>query len=39
MRQYWRDFDVLENWARSEPHTQWWQEFCVIPAVQDFEGF
>jgi len=25
MRQYWRDFDSLERWARSEPHRQWWQ--------------
>jgi hypothetical protein len=27
MRQYWRDFDSLEAWSRSEPHRQWWQEF------------
>lgn len=27
MRQYWRDFDSLERWARSEPHKQWWQGF------------
>jgi fumigallin biosynthesis monooxygenase-like protein len=27
MRQYWRDFDALENWARSETHRQWWQRF------------
>lgn len=27
MRQYWRDFDALERWARSEPHRQWWQQF------------
>ena len=27
MRQYWRDFDALEQWARSEPHRQWWQAF------------
>jgi Domain of unknown function (DUF4188) len=27
MRQYWRDFDALEQWARSEPHRQWWQRF------------
>lgn len=27
MRQYWRDFDSLERWARSEPHQQWWQQF------------
>ena len=27
MRQYWRDFPSLENWARSLPHQEWWQEF------------
>jgi hypothetical protein len=27
MRQYWRDFESLERWARSEPHKQWWQQF------------
>ena len=27
MRQYWRDFDALERWARSEPHREWWQRF------------
>jgi len=27
MRQYWRDFESLESWARSEPHRQWWQSF------------
>src|SRR5215472_893010 len=27
MRQYWRDFDTLERWARSLPHLQWWQGF------------
>lgn len=27
MRQYWRDFDTLERWARSDPHRQWWQQF------------
>jgi Monooxygenase af470-like len=27
MRQYWRDFESLESWARSEPHRIWWQEF------------
>jgi hypothetical protein len=25
MRQYWRDFDALERWARSAPHRSWWQ--------------
>ena len=27
MRQYWRDFDALERWARSAPHRDWWQKF------------
>jgi hypothetical protein len=27
MRQYWRDFESLEAWSRSEPHQQWWREF------------
>jgi len=27
MRQYWRDFESLERWARSEPHRRWWQSF------------
>lgn len=27
MRQYWRDFDALEAWARSDPHRTWWTEY------------
>lgn len=27
MRQYWRDFDALERWARSTPHRDWWKQF------------
>lgn len=27
MRQYWRNFDLLEGWARSLPHQGWWQKF------------
>lgn len=27
MRQYWRDFESLEAWSRSEPHRLWWQSF------------
>jgi len=27
IRQYWRDVDALERWARSEPHRIWWQQF------------
>jgi Domain of unknown function (DUF4188) len=27
IRQYWRDFDCLERWSRSEPHKIWWRNF------------
>jgi hypothetical protein len=27
MRQYWRDFESLERWARSDPHRAWWQSY------------
>ena len=27
MRQYWRDFESLEGWPRSEPHHLGWQQF------------
>jgi hypothetical protein len=27
MRQYWRDYESLERWSRSEPHRRWWQEY------------
>jgi hypothetical protein len=27
IRQYWRDFESLETWSRSEPHRAWWQNF------------
>jgi hypothetical protein len=27
MRQYWRDYDSLERWTRSEPHARWWRDF------------
>src|SRR6476620_5101576 len=27
MRQYWRNFESLEKWTRSEPHRNWWQQF------------
>lgn len=28
MRQYWRDFDSLEHFSRSEPHREWWARFA-----------
>jgi Domain of unknown function (DUF4188) len=27
MRQYWRDYESLEAWTRSEPHRRWWKDF------------
>jgi hypothetical protein len=27
MRQYWRNFESLERWSRSEPHQAWWRGF------------
>jgi hypothetical protein len=27
MRQYWRDYESLEVWTRSEPHRRWWKDF------------
>jgi len=27
MRWYWKDFESMETWARSEVHRRWWQEF------------
>ena len=27
MRQYWRDFETLEQWTRSDPHRIWWKNF------------
>ena len=36
MRQYWRDFDSLERWARSNPHRGWWSELLADPAGTGF---
>jgi hypothetical protein len=36
MRQYWRDFESLETWARSLPHQQWWQNFARDPGGTGF---
>jgi len=36
MRQYWRDFDSLEKWARSLPHKQWWADFLRQPSGVGF---
>ena len=31
MRQYWRDLDSLEAWARERPHKTWWTELSPRP--------
>src|SRR5215469_233575 len=36
MRQYWRDFDALERWTRSNPHRAWWSELLADPAGTGF---
>ncbi len=36
MRQYWRDFEALETWARTPPHAQWWREFVADPKGTGF---
>lgn len=36
MRQYWRDFDALERWARSNPHRQWWTQLLADPGGTGF---
>lgn len=36
MRQYWRDFDALERWARESPHAAWWRDFLKDPKGAGF---
>jgi hypothetical protein len=36
IRQYWRDFDSLERWSRSEPHAAWWRRFMKDSAGTGF---
>jgi hypothetical protein len=36
MRQYWRDFDSLERWARGDPHRGWWSELLADPGGTGF---
>lgn len=36
MRWYWKDFESMERWARSEPHHRWWQEFLRDSAGTGF---
>lgn len=36
MRQYWRDFESLERWARSGVHKEWWRNFLNDPGGTGF---
>ena len=37
MRQYWRDFESMEIWARSTmPHQKWWKDFLRDPGGTGF---
>ena len=36
MRQYWRDFDSLERWARDGQHMDWWKSFVKDPGGVGF---
>ena len=36
MRQYWRDFESLERFTRSDPHKTWWRQFSKDPAGSGF---
>jgi hypothetical protein len=33
MRQYWRDFESLDAWARTLPHASWWTQFLSDPCL------
>ena len=36
MRQYWRDFEALMTFTRSDPHKTWWSDFSKDPAGSGF---
>ena len=36
MREYWRNFESLEQWARSGVHKDWWQRFLHDPGGTGF---
>lgn len=36
MRQYWRDFQSLEQWTRTLPHKDWWVGFLRDPGGTGF---
>jgi hypothetical protein len=31
MRQYWRDFESMETWARTGTHARWWRNMLADP--------
>jgi len=31
MRQYWRDFESMERWARTGTHARWWRNLLADP--------
>ena len=36
MRQYWRNFQALERWARAQPHRSWWTRLLTDPGGTGF---
>jgi Domain of unknown function (DUF4188) len=36
IRQYWRDFEALERWARDQPHRSWWKRLLADPGGTGF---
>jgi Domain of unknown function (DUF4188) len=36
MRQYWRDFESMERWARTGTHAQWWRDRLADPRGTGF---
>jgi hypothetical protein len=36
MRQYWRDYEALDAWARTLPHASWWKQFLGDPGGTGF---
>jgi hypothetical protein len=36
IRQYWSDFESLENWTRTGAHGEWWKLFLRDPAGTGF---
>jgi Monooxygenase af470-like len=36
MRQYWRDFESMELWARTGTHARWWRDLLADPRGVSF---